>query len=64
LISATLIAVVQTIARSCFTNAALEDALGTSRRTIEAHSYQTASLSRMVRNALEGASNNEFAALL
>ncbi|TAH13129.1 MAG: PAS domain-containing sensor histidine kinase [Curvibacter sp.] len=61
---ATLVAVVHVDARVLFSNAALEDALGTSRRTLLGSSFadlftEPASL----QSALEGASENAFAAL-
>ena len=61
---ATLVAVVDTQARVCFANAALEDAIGTSRRTIEGSQFADFfSEPQILRNALEGAGSNEFAAL-
>ncbi len=61
---ATLVAVVRTDGVVVFANAALEDALGTSRRTIEG-SYLPDCFTepRILQNALEGAGSNEFAAL-
>ncbi|PQA78907.1 nitrogen regulation protein NR(II) [Rhodoferax sp. TS-BS-61-7] len=61
---ATLVAVVHVDARVLFSNAALEDALGTSRRMLLGSSFaelftEPASL----QSALEGASENAFAAL-
>ena len=61
---ATLVAVVQTNGIVVFANAALEDALGVSRRTIEGSQlpdYFTEPA--ILKNALVGASSNEFAAL-
>ena len=61
---ATLVAVVRTNGVVVFANAALEDALGTSRRTIEG-SYLPDCFTEphILQNALEGAGSNEFAAL-
>jgi two-component system nitrogen regulation sensor histidine kinase GlnL len=61
---ATLVAVVRTDGVVVFANAALEDALGTSRRTIEG-SYLPDCFTEphILQNALEGAGSNEFAAL-
>ena len=61
---ATLVAVVRTDGLVLFANAALEDALGISRRTIEGSQLPdcfTEPLS--LQKALEGAGSNEFAAL-
>ena len=61
---ATLVAVVRTDGTVLFANAALEDAIGTSRRTIEGSplpDYFTEP--GTLRTALEGAGSNEFAAL-
>ena len=61
---ATLVAVVRTDGTVLFANAALEDAIGTSRRTIEGSplpDYFTEP--GLLRNALDGAGSNEFAAL-
>ena len=61
---ATLIAVVRTDGAVVFANAALEDALGTSRRTIEGSQLPDCFTEpHILRNALEGADSNEFAAL-
>ena len=61
---ATLIAVVRTNGSVVFANAALEDALGTSRRTIEGSQLPDCFTEpHILRNALEGAGSNEFAAL-
>lgn len=61
---ATLVAVVNVSGRVIFANAALEDAVGTSRRTIEGSDFPDAFTEPVVlRNALEGAGSNEFAAL-
>ncbi len=47
-----------------FANSALEDALGTSRRTIEGSSFPDSFTEpHILKNALEGAGSNEFAAL-
>ncbi len=61
---ATLVAVVQTNGSVLFANSALEDALGTSRRMIEG-AYLPASFTEphLLANALQGAGDNEFAAL-
>ena len=61
---ATLVAVVRTNGEVVFANAALEDALGISRRTIEG-SYLPDCFTEphILQNALEGADSNEFAAL-
>ena len=61
---ATLIAVVRTDGRVVFANAALEDALGTSRRTIEGSRLSECFTEpHILTHALEGAGSNEFAAL-
>ena len=61
---ATLVAVVQSDGRVLFANAALEDAIGTSRRTIEGSPFPEAFTEpHILSNALEGAGSNEFAAL-
>ncbi|GAC1527314.1 MAG: nitrogen regulation protein NR(II) [Ramlibacter sp.] len=61
---ATLVAVVSQDGNVLFANAALEDALGTSRRVIEGSSFPAClSAPHLLRNALEGASSNAFAAL-
>ena len=61
---ATLVAVVDSNGIVRFANAALEDALGTSRRTIEGSALaQCFSEPHILQNALEGAGSNEFAAL-
>ncbi|MEP6792566.1 MAG: nitrogen regulation protein NR(II) [Ramlibacter sp.] len=61
---ATLVAVVKTDGCVLFANAALEDAMGTSRRTIEGSSFPACFTEpQTLRNALEGAGSNEFAAL-
>ena len=61
---ATLVAVVRTNGVVVFANAALEDALGTSRRTIEGSLLPACFTEPMIlHNALEGAGSNEFAAL-
>ncbi|MDD0838736.1 nitrogen regulation protein NR(II) [Curvibacter sp. HBC61] len=61
---ATLIAVVRIDGSVVFANAALEDAIGTSRRTIEGSQFADFfSEPQILRNALEGAGSNEFAAL-
>jgi two-component system, NtrC family, nitrogen regulation sensor histidine kinase GlnL len=61
---ATLVAVVSTDGRVLFANAALEDALGSSRRTIEGSSFPNCFTEpRLLRTALQGAGSNEFAAL-
>ena len=61
---ATLIAVVRTDGSVIFANAALEDALGLSRRTIEGSRLPDCFTEpHILRNALEGACSNEFAAL-
>jgi len=61
---ATLIAVVRTDGCVVFANAALEDALGTSRRTIEGSQLPDCFTEpHILKHALEGAGSNEFAAL-
>jgi two-component system nitrogen regulation sensor histidine kinase GlnL len=61
---ATLVAVVGENGAVLFANSALEDALGTSRRTIEGSSFPDFFTEpHILRNALEGAGSNEFAAL-
>ncbi|HWI83959.1 nitrogen regulation protein NR(II) [Ramlibacter sp.] len=61
---ATLVAVVGADGRVLFANSALEDALGSSRRTILASDLSKAfTQPHLLRNALEGAHSNEFAAL-
>ena len=61
---ATLIAVVRTNGCVVFANAALEDALGTSRRTIEGSQLPECFTEPLIlKHALEGAGSNEFAAL-
>ena len=61
---ATLVAVVRTNGVVVFANAALEDALGTSRRTIEGSQLPECFTEPLIlQNALEGAGSNEFAAL-
>jgi two-component system nitrogen regulation sensor histidine kinase GlnL len=61
---ATLVAVVRPDARVLFSNAALEDALGTSRKTIVGSSFAEAFTEPyQLQNALEGACENEFEAL-
>ena len=61
---ATLVAVVRTNGVVVFANAALEDALGTSRRTIEGSQLpECFTEPAILHNALEGAGSNEFAAL-
>ncbi len=61
---ATLVAVVRTDGTVVFANAALEDALGTSRRTIEGSQLPDCFTEpHILQNALEGAGSNEFAAL-
>ena len=61
---ATLIAVVRNDGVVVFANAALEDALGISRRTIEGSQLpECFTEPQILRNALEGAGSNEFAAL-
>jgi two-component system nitrogen regulation sensor histidine kinase GlnL len=61
---ATLVAVVRNDGVVVFANAALEDALGISRRTIEGSQLpECFTEPHILRNALEGAGSNEFAAL-
>ncbi len=61
---ATLVAVVSAGGDVLFSNSALEDALGTSRRTIIGSSFAEAFTEpSQLQNALDGASENEFAAL-
>ncbi|WP_027476903.1 nitrogen regulation protein NR(II) [Curvibacter gracilis] len=61
---ATLVAVVRIDGTVVFANAALEDAIGTSRRTIEGSQFADFfSEPQILRNALDGAGSNEFAAL-
>lgn len=61
---ATLVAVLASDGAVLFANAALEDALGTSRRTIEGSYFPDCFTEpQMLKNALEGANSNEFAAL-
>ena len=61
---ATLVAVVRTDGLVLFANAALEDALGISRRTIEGSQLPGCFTEpHILQNALEGAGSNEFAAL-
>jgi two-component system nitrogen regulation sensor histidine kinase GlnL len=61
---ATLVAVLQSDGVVLFANAALEDALGLSRRTIEGTQFQDCFTEpHLLQNALEGAGSNEFAAL-
>lgn len=61
---ATLVAVVTVDGLVVFANAALEDAVGASRRIIEGSSFPMAFTEpEQMRNALEGARSNEFAAL-
>ena len=61
---ATLVAVVRTDGCVVFANAALEDALGMSRRTIEGSQLPACFTEpRILQHALEGAGSNEFAAL-
>ena len=61
---ATLVAVVRTSGVVLFANAALEDALGISRRTIEGSQLPDCFTEpHILHNALEGAGSNEFAAL-
>ena len=61
---ATLVAVVRTDGVVIFANAALEDALGLSRRTIQGSQFPDCfSEPLILQNALEGAGSNEFAAL-
>ena len=61
---ATLVAVVRTDGVVVFANAALEDALGTSRRTIEGSQLPDCFTEpHILQNAFEGAGRNEFGAL-
>lgn len=61
---ATLVAVVRTSGVVLFANAALEDALGISRRNIEGSQLPDCFTEpHILHNALEGAGSNEFAAL-
>ena len=61
---ATLVAVVKTNGLVLFANAALEDALGISRRTIEGSQLPDCFTEpHLLRKALDGAGSNEFAAL-
>ena len=61
---ATLVAVVQADGAVLFANSALEDAIGTSRRTIEGSPFPDFFTEpQTLRTALEGAGSNEFAAL-
>jgi two-component system, NtrC family, nitrogen regulation sensor histidine kinase GlnL len=61
---ATLVAVVHSDGAVLFANAALEDALGTSRRTIEGSDFALSfSEPHALVNALAGVGGNEFAAL-
>ncbi len=61
---ATLVAVVRTSGVVLFANAALEDALGISRRTIEGSQLPDCFTEpHILQNALAGAGSNEFAAL-
>jgi two-component system, NtrC family, nitrogen regulation sensor histidine kinase GlnL len=61
---ATLVAVVGGDGAVLFANSALEDALGTSRRTIEGSNFlHCFTEPHVLQNALEGAGSNEFAAL-
>ncbi|MEP6825771.1 MAG: nitrogen regulation protein NR(II) [Ramlibacter sp.] len=61
---ATLVAVVHGDGSVLFANAALEDALGTSRRTIEGSNFPACFTEPLIlKTALEGAGSNEFAAL-
>jgi two-component system, NtrC family, nitrogen regulation sensor histidine kinase GlnL len=61
---ATLVAVVHSDGTVLFANAALEDALGVSRRTIEGSQFpEHFTEPQSLRNALDGAGSNEFAAL-
>ena len=61
---ATLIAVVRTDGTVVFANAALEDALGLSRRAIEGSTLPASFTEPLIlHHALEGAESNEFAAL-
>ena len=61
---ATLVAVVAGDGTVLFANSALEDALGSSRRTIQGSSFpQCFTQPQLLQNALDGAAGNEFAAL-
>jgi two-component system, NtrC family, nitrogen regulation sensor histidine kinase GlnL len=61
---ATLVAVVAGDGSVLFANSALEDALGSSRRTIEGSNFpQCFTEPHLLQNALQAASGNEFAAL-
>jgi two-component system, NtrC family, nitrogen regulation sensor histidine kinase GlnL len=61
---ATLVAVVSTDGQVLFANSALEDAIGSSRRTIEGSRLADFFTEpHILSNALEGAGSNEFAAL-
>jgi two-component system nitrogen regulation sensor histidine kinase GlnL len=61
---ATLVAVVQPNASVLFCNSALEDALGVSRRTLVGSCFADAFTEpTQLQNALEGATENEFAAM-
>ena len=61
---ATLVVVLRSDGMVLFANAALEDALGTSRRTIEgSHFPDSFTEPERLLNALHGAGSNEFAAL-
>ena len=61
---ATLVAVLRGNGSVLFANAALEDALGFSRRTIEgSHFPDFFTEPHLLQSALEGAGSNEFAAL-
>ena len=61
---ATLVAVLRSDGVVLFANAALEDAVGLSRRSIEGSRFpQYFAEPHLLQNALEGAGGNEFAAL-
>jgi two-component system, NtrC family, nitrogen regulation sensor histidine kinase GlnL len=61
---ATLVAVVRSDGIVLFANSALEDAMGTSRRSIEGAQFPACFTEpQILRNALDGARSNEFAAL-
>ena len=61
---ATLVAVVQGNGLVLFANAALEDALGTSRRLIEGADFvDSFAEPQVLKNALQGVADNQFAAL-
>jgi two-component system nitrogen regulation sensor histidine kinase GlnL len=61
---ATLVAVVRGDGTVLFANSALEDVLGSSRRSIEGASFLSHfSEPHVLRNALDGASSNEYSAL-